>query len=136
MCGALVEPNSPRFFDLYSQGQVLADEIDDFIDRWHDGADTRGHSLSLHEYLGLTPDEYEVWVLDPDALPCMLMARREARPLRGVMSRYLDDLSVTARASDTATVKALRCWLTRQQSGEEGVVRDQHRARRHQAFFL
>ena len=113
MCSALVEPNPPTFFDLYSQGQALPDEIDDFIDRWHERADSRATSLPLHEYLGLTLDEYEVWVLDPDALPHVLIARRGGRPLPEVMNKYLDELPMAARASDTATIKALRSWLAK-----------------------
>ena len=111
MCSALAEPNRPNFFALYSQGLVLADEIDDFIDRWHEGADSQASSQALHEYLGLTRDEYEIWLLDPDILPHILIARRESRPLPEVMNEYLDELPVAARASDTATIKALRGWL-------------------------
>jgi hypothetical protein len=68
---------STTFFDLYSRGQVLPDEIDDFIDRWHERADPQANSLPLHEYLGMTLEEYEVWVHDPDALPQILVARGE-----------------------------------------------------------
>jgi hypothetical protein len=113
MCSALVEPNPPSFFDLYSQGQALPDEIDDFIDRWHEGANPQISGLSLHEYLGLTLDEYEIWVLDPDVLPQVLIARREARPLPDVMNRYLDELPEATRVPDAATIRALRDWLTR-----------------------
>ena len=113
MCSALVEPKTPTFFDLYGQGLALPDEIDDFIDRWHEGAGSPGGSVPLHEYLGLTRDEYEIWVLDPDVLPYLLIARREARPLSEVMNEYLDEFPVAARASDTATVQALRGWLAK-----------------------
>jgi hypothetical protein len=115
MCSALVEPNPPSFFDLYSQGHAMADEIDDFIDRWHEDAASKATSLRLHEFLGLTRDEYEIWVLDPDALPHILIARREGRPLTEVMNDYLDELPVAARTSDTATIKALRGWLAKRQ---------------------
>ncbi|MSO99558.1 MAG: hypothetical protein EXR07_00690 [Acetobacteraceae bacterium] len=113
MCSALVEPRPPTFFDLYSHGLALPDEIDDFIDRWHEDASSRASSLPLHEFLGLTRDEYEIWVLDPDVLPHVLIARREARPLPEVMSQYLDAFPLAARASDIATIKALRSWLAK-----------------------
>jgi hypothetical protein len=114
MCSALVEPGPPTFFDLYSQGLALPDEIDDFIDRWHEGAASHARSLPLHEFLGLTHDEYEIWVLDPDVLPHVLVARREARPLLEIMSRCLDELPKAARATDTATIKSFRSWLAKQ----------------------
>jgi hypothetical protein len=98
MCSALTVPSRPKFFDLYSQGHALADEIDDFIDEWHEGADPEARNLPLHDYLGLTRDEYEIWVLNPDVLP-------------EVVTMYLDELPVAARASDDATIRALRGWL-------------------------
>ncbi len=27
---------APSFIDLYSRGEASADDIDDFVDRWHD----------------------------------------------------------------------------------------------------
>ncbi|MGD0430409.1 MAG: hypothetical protein ABSA58_04905 [Acetobacteraceae bacterium] len=113
MCSALAEPGRPSFFTLYSQGLALADEIDDFIDLWHEGAGSQAGNVALYEYLGLTRDEYEVWVLDPDVLPQILIARRDSRPLPEVMKEYLDELLVAAHASDSATIKALRSWLAK-----------------------
>lgn len=83
MSNALAKAGSTTFFDLYSRGQALPDDIDDFIDRWHDRVDLQARSLPLHEYLGLTLNEYELWVRDPDALPHILIARRDARPPLG-----------------------------------------------------
>jgi hypothetical protein len=116
MSNSSAKAGSPTFFDLYSRGQALPDEVDDFIDRWHEGADPQAKSLPLHEYLGLTLDEYELWVRDPDALPQVLIARRESRPLSEVVNDYLDELPVAARADDTATVRALRAWLAERQT--------------------
>jgi hypothetical protein len=104
MSSALVEPNPPTFFDLYSQEEVLPDEIEDFIDRWHEGAASGPRSPPLHEYLGLMLDVYEVWVLDPDVLPLELIARREARPLVEVVTTYVGALPLARPALDTATV--------------------------------
>jgi cytoskeletal protein CcmA (bactofilin family) len=111
MCSAVTVPKRPRFFDLYSQGHALADEIDDFIDAWHESTDPNARDLPLHDYLGLTRDEYEIWVLDPDVLPHLLIARREARTLPEVVNTYLDELPAAAHASNDATMTALRGWL-------------------------
>lgn len=35
------------------------DQIDDLIDRWHNGA---GEGLELHEFLRMSWDEYGLWV--------------------------------------------------------------------------
>lgn len=46
------------FMDEYLAGRATAGEVDDWVDRWHDGDDDR----ELHAYLGLTWPEYAVWV--------------------------------------------------------------------------
>ena len=115
MSSSLAKAGSPTFFDLYGRGQALPDDIDDFIDRWHEGADPQAKSLPLHEYLGLTMDEYELWVHDPDVLPQVLIARRDSRPLSEVMNDYLDEMPMAARADDAATVRALKAWLAKRQ---------------------
>jgi hypothetical protein len=57
--------SQPTFMELYRVGSVTADDIDDFIDRWHDqprGGD--GRAVSISEFLGMTRDEYKAWVHD------------------------------------------------------------------------
>jgi hypothetical protein len=68
---------TPRrtFFDLFSRGEVSADQIDDYIEAWHEGA---GKEASLHEYLGLTWPEYQQWAEDAGSLHQILAHRREA----------------------------------------------------------
>jgi len=39
------------------------EEIDDKIDEWHNG----NTGVELHEYLGMTLEEYALFVTDPDA---------------------------------------------------------------------
>jgi hypothetical protein len=64
------------FMELYSEGAVTADEIDDFIDRWHEEAPAvTGRPVPIHEFLGMTWDEYEAWVRDPSVLPSILRTR-------------------------------------------------------------
>ena len=60
-----------NFIDMCLSGDALPDEIDDFVDRWHEG----DSDLSIHEFLGMTREEYLSWVKDPNALPRILDAR-------------------------------------------------------------
>lgn len=115
MSSVTAKAGSPTFFDLYSRGQALPDDIDDYIDTWHDRGDIQAEALPLHEYLGLSIDEYELWVRDPDVLPLILIARRDSRTLLEVMDDYLDELPMAARADDASTVRALRKWLATRQ---------------------
>lgn len=62
----------PTFVDLCLQGRALVIDIDDFVDRWHDGDDDR----SLAESIGLTESEYALWVARPHALNSIISARK------------------------------------------------------------
>jgi len=58
-------------------GQCVAgtrnpDDVDDRIDRWHDG----DSKAELHEHLGMTQEEYANFVLAHDALPHIVEIRR------------------------------------------------------------
>lgn len=66
------------FLDRFARGEVTEDQIDDFIDDWHAG---KTDADDLHEYLGLTWGEYAEWVKHDDALPLIVQARREGRPV-------------------------------------------------------
>ena len=46
-------------------GDALLDDIDDYIDDWH----RDGGGLSLYDFLGMTRNEYSLWVQDPSCLP-------------------------------------------------------------------
>ena len=54
-------------------GEADLDAIDDFVDAWHDGA---GPELELREFLGMTPDEYALWVEQPGSLSAILSVHR------------------------------------------------------------
>ena len=58
------------FLDVVLAGDARADDIDDFVDRWHDGDAT----CSLAEFLGMSHDEYALWVEKPASLRLILQA--------------------------------------------------------------
>jgi hypothetical protein len=76
MSKVLIAGKAVPFLESYMRGEAAADEIDDYIDRWHDSADAEVAGLTLHEYLGLTKAEYDRWVQAPDSLPDIVRARR------------------------------------------------------------
>ncbi|MSP01349.1 MAG: hypothetical protein EXR07_09935 [Acetobacteraceae bacterium] len=65
---------APTFFSLYSLGLATADQADDFVEAWHESGDEETRSLA--EYLGLTGEEYGVWVITTRALPSIRAARQ------------------------------------------------------------
>lgn len=95
------------FIDLCLGGKVLLDEIDDFIDQWHETP--TGHEL--HDYLGLTKEEYSLWLRVPDALPYIVKARRENKPLKDEIVYACRDLQQTGQPCDQPMIDRLQVWL-------------------------
>lgn len=65
-----------NFIEDCLAGSTRPGDIDEYIDRWHEGASP----LPLRTYLGLSLDEYAQWLETPEALPTILDARRQNQP--------------------------------------------------------
>jgi hypothetical protein len=65
------------FIDLYLEGRASADDINTSIDAWHAGSGKE----PIYRYLGMTEEEYALWLRDPDVLPQIARARKEHGPL-------------------------------------------------------
>lgn len=101
-----MSPNQEKFVDLCLKGEAFADEIDDFVDLWHESDTER----PLFEFLGLTRDEYALWVERPDSLKFVLYARKHDRPLAGVHSSS-EAYTLAARSISPEDVEELIGWL-------------------------
>lgn len=53
-----------NFIQQVKDGNVKIEQIDEFVDQWHNGTSP----LELHEFLGMTKDEYSLWVTHPQYL--------------------------------------------------------------------
>lgn len=95
-----------KFIDLCLAGHALPEDIDDFVDQWHDSDST----LPLSEYLGMSSDEYESWLHAPDTLNSIITARVTKVPLLEVL-RSTYDLPMAARASTPEAAIFLMKWL-------------------------
>ena len=80
MTGVLAKPavkgrsmshDARKFVALCLTGLVRADEIDDFVDQWH----ASDSEESLPQFLGLTDEEYALWVEKPRTLQEILQSR-------------------------------------------------------------
>lgn len=58
------------FLELVLADEVNRDDIDDFVDRWHDGDE----SCSLAQFLGMSDAEYALWVEKPATLELIIQA--------------------------------------------------------------
>ena len=102
---------SPSFMTLYEQGRVTPEQIDDFVEAWHESGDKEQRSLV--EYLGMTQSEYDVEFITPRALPAILAARRANRPLREFVAPLFEALQATGDPADRPVLHALSGWLKR-----------------------
>lgn len=64
--------------EINDQGDAWNDAIDDAIDEWHTRPGTCEH---LHDHLGMSWDEYRIWVQDPGQLRNIVNGRRNVRVL-------------------------------------------------------
>ena len=87
-------------------GEALLEEIDDYIDNWHDS----DGDLSVHELLGMTRTEYGLWVEDPSCLPQIVIAHRQHEELTEIRRGH-DALPVAARSSRFSAQDNLIKWL-------------------------
>lgn len=68
--------SATTFIDACFAGQALLDDVDDWVDAWHDaGGRPRGTAESLKSYLGFNDFEYSLWAEKPSMLRLIVAAR-------------------------------------------------------------
>jgi hypothetical protein len=95
------------FLERCLKGQVLAQEVDTFVEEWHA---TNNGTRSLSEALGFSDQEYWAWVKDPDVIFAIVDARRQQRPLQDVLESTIE-LRAAARASSRDDAEEVLTWL-------------------------
>jgi hypothetical protein len=100
----------PTFLGLVLEGQAEIGEIDDFLERWHEG---RG-AADLSDYLGMRSDEYSLWLENPEMLALICSARRSRQSLAQAVNTKLAALRLVATPNDRAKLTSLQSWLRRQ----------------------
>ena len=89
-------------------GDATVDEIDNWVAAWHKGDDDR----DIHEFLGLTPDEYALWVEQPASLSYILFSRHHGVALEEALELQQRE-PVAARAATAEEAGAVLDWLRR-----------------------
>ncbi len=97
------------FMEKCLAGEVDLDEIGDFVGAWHEGASP---GLELREFLGMTKDEYALWVEQPQFLPAIVASHRFGIPLPEA-ERDAEAMPVAARALNAVEGRAMLEWLQR-----------------------
>lgn len=89
-------------------GDALLEEIDDYIDRWHDG----DSEVPLHTYLGMSRDEYAAWIESPENLTYIVTARKRGITHGEALSQAA---AMAARSSDISKMSDIKDWLGKQE---------------------
>ncbi len=107
--------SNQTFIDSYLQGKALAEDIEDYIDQWHESQ----NQGELHEFLGLTWDEYSLWVKnDEQALPWIAAARKENRSANDIVYD-IENIPLAARSNTPFYSEAMKKWLKEQDDSPE-----------------
>jgi hypothetical protein len=95
-----------RYIDDVLEGRALLCDITDYVEKWHQARD----ESELHEYLGLSWDEYRLWVERPESLRLIVGARELDEPVEDMLARQ-DDHALAARNLDPRDARTVREWL-------------------------
>ncbi len=100
---------SETFMSAVLSGDALWIDADDWVARWHDGD---GSDIELHDFLGMTWDDYRLWTERPQALRMIIAAHERDEPVERYVAEA-GELAIAARgvtANDWAVVLK---WLKR-----------------------
>ena len=99
---------SNNYVEACLAGEALLYEIDDYIETWH----TSDSLLPLHEFLGMTEQEYEAWVEDETALSTILFFRKnDTRFVRRNPTSKSNDYKLAARTNSPEEARKIHNWL-------------------------
>ncbi len=101
----------PRtFFELFMDGEATREDADEIIDAWHDSGDDEQRPLT--EFLGMTEEEYGVWMTDTRTLPELALARRPGGPsLTTLMADRVRRMRAAKEPADRTSLFSLGHWL-------------------------
>ncbi|MGJ9460469.1 hypothetical protein [Oceanobacillus sp. CF4.6] len=97
-----------KFMEACLQGEALLEEIDDYVDEWHDSDSDE----EIYDYLGMTIEEYGVWVEDDSMLKTIFYSREIGQPITNLI-RENDTSKLVARAANPEEAMRVKEWLQR-----------------------
>lgn len=95
-----------KYLDLVLDGEEFEFAIDDYVENWHNLPNPVD---SLSHFLGMTSDEYNLWVESPEALPQILYCRKmkSEMPVSDMGEMHL----LAARSTSKHDPLVLTKWL-------------------------
>lgn len=101
-----------NFINDVINADALLDEIDDYIERWHNS----DSELSIFEYLGMTEEEYFLWVEDDFYLKYIISAHEKSTNINTLLANEYST-KLVARSDSPEEAKKIYNWLK-----EKGLV--------------
>jgi hypothetical protein len=91
------------------EGEVLDPVVEGFaaIDAWHDATT----DLELHDWLGMTEDEYKLFAEKPESIRAILAARKHGVDLITLLRPAGQGIRLAARGATPQELGELRQWL-------------------------
>lgn len=99
------------FMDRVLEGRAYATDIDDYVEYWHEapeGSDAAGKEL--HDFLGLTWNEYKLWVEQPHSLRFAIAAHKANQSVDEVIRQTALAGAAARSIEHTEAAKVLQ-WL-------------------------
>ena len=106
-----IDVSAAPFLARYESDEANGSDIGDDIAAWHESGD--GENRLLREYLGMTEDEYDVWLRDHRMPPLVVAARCGAASLYDRVADYYENPREGNRWEDRAAIHVLSYWVPR-----------------------
>ena len=100
---------APTFFDRYLDARVEEREIGRAVGEWHESDDTETRPLAA--FLGMSDDEYAVYVMDRTIMPILRERRLQGGALRDTVADFVERRAASRDPGAAVSVRALRAWL-------------------------
>lgn len=95
-----------NFINDVINADALIDEIDDYIEQWH----ISDSELSVFEYLGMSEEEYFLW-LENDFYLKYIIAAHEQNKTIGTLLQDEYSTRLVARSDSPEEAKKIYTWL-------------------------
>lgn len=96
-----------NFIEKCQACEVMFDDIDDFIDQWHENPGNK----SLYDFLGMTRYEYSLWIADASILPTIVSAHSQNKSIDDLLEEFQNQLPMAARSAGPRKTQELVEWL-------------------------
>ena len=98
--------SNKTFLQACLDGDVLLEEIDEYINNWH----KEKTDLSIYKYLGLSKKEYDRWLENPLFLKLIIFSHKQDTPLSSI-EKWDEGELVAARAASQEEAHIMINWL-------------------------